>query len=67
MFGKTWRVSYGVASVPCRTENDAKLLARELVKKGYDVWADSVDGKAPERVIKTHQIPAWLAEPGPLH
>jgi hypothetical protein len=33
MLGKTWQASYGNASVTCKSENDAKLLARELVKK----------------------------------
>jgi hypothetical protein len=62
MLGKTWQVSYGNASVPCKTENDAKLLARELVKKGHQVSAETLEGQSPVRIIAHHQIFAWLAE-----
>jgi hypothetical protein len=39
--GKTWQVSYGNASVTCKSENDTKLLARELLKKGHQVRAET--------------------------
>jgi hypothetical protein len=33
MTSKTWQVMYANVSLPCRSENDARLLARELLKK----------------------------------
>jgi hypothetical protein len=51
MLGKTWQVSYGGVSVPCKTENDAKLLARQLMKKGYRVRAETLEGQHPMRVL----------------
>jgi hypothetical protein len=51
MMGKTWQVSYGSVSVPCKTENDAKLLARELVKKGHQVRAETLEGQRPMRIV----------------
>jgi hypothetical protein len=62
MLGKTWQVSYGGVSVPCKTEKDAKLLARELVKKGHRVKAETLEGQNPVRSIEPHQIAAWLVE-----
>jgi hypothetical protein len=60
--GKTWQVSYGNASVTCKSENDTKLLARELLKKGHQVRAETLEGQNPVRIIADHQIFAWLAE-----
>jgi hypothetical protein len=48
--------------VTCKSENDAKLLARELMKKGHQVQAKTVEGQNPVRIIADHQIFAWLAE-----
>jgi hypothetical protein len=62
MLGKTWQVSYGNASVTCKSENDAKLLACELVKKGHQVQAETLEGQSPMRIIAYPQIFAWLAE-----
>jgi hypothetical protein len=62
MLGKTWQVSYGNVWIPCKTETDAKLLARELVKKGHQVQAETVEGQSPIRVIGPNQISAWLVE-----
>jgi hypothetical protein len=62
MLAKTWQVSYGNASVACKSENDAKLLARELVRKGHQVQARTLEGQTPVRVIADRQIFAWLAE-----
>jgi hypothetical protein len=50
------------ASVTCKSENDAKLLARELMKKGHQVQAKTVEGQNPVRIIADQQIFAWLAE-----
>ena len=62
MLGKTWKVFYGTASVPSKNEFDVKLLARELVRKGHQVRAETQDNPGPVRVIKPHHIPAWLDE-----
>jgi esterase/lipase len=62
MPGKTWQVSYGSVSISCKTEYDAKLLARELVKKGHNVSAGTLDGHNPQRSIESHRIHAWLQE-----
>jgi hypothetical protein len=62
MLGKTWQVSYDNVSINCKKENDAKLLARELVKKGHQVRAQTLPGQSPMRIIPYHQIFGWLAE-----
>jgi len=60
---KTWLVTYGAgASVPCLHEVDAKLLARELIKRGHKVSAKTIEGVLPSRSIEPHQVYAWLAE-----
>jgi hypothetical protein len=59
---KTWQISYGRISVPCKTENDAKLLARELAKKGHQVRAETLKGQNPMRVVAPDRVFAWLAE-----
>ena len=58
----TWLVTYGTASVECAHEVDAKLLARELIKKGHTVSARTLEGWLPARSIEPHQLPSWLAE-----
>lgn len=62
MLGKTWRVSYGNVLTPCKSEHDAKLLTRELIKKGRQVQAETLEGQRPMRVVAPHQIFDWLAE-----
>jgi hypothetical protein len=62
ILGNTWQVSYGNASVTCKSENDAKLPAWELAKKGHQVRAKTPEGQNPMRIIADHQIFAWLAE-----
>jgi hypothetical protein len=58
-----WQVTYGSgATLPCAHEVDAKLLARELVKRGHRVSAKTVDGVLPARLLEPHQIYAWLRE-----
>jgi hypothetical protein len=60
---KTWLVTYGAgASVSCLHEVDAKLLARELIKRGHKVSAKTMEGVLPSRSIEPHQVYAWLAE-----
>jgi len=62
MLDKTWQVSYASVSIACKTENDAKLLARQLMKKGYRVRAETLEGQNPMRVIEPHHVAAWLLE-----
>ena len=52
MTGKTWQVTYGNVSLPCRTENDARLLA-QLVKKGHRVAASSLASVSPHAGLRT--------------
>jgi hypothetical protein len=60
---KTWEVIYGAGTtVPCTHEVDAKLLARELIKRGHKVSAKTIEGVLPARSIEPHQVYAWLAE-----
>jgi hypothetical protein len=60
---KTWLVTYGAgASVSSTHEVDAKLLGRELIKKGHKVSAKTIDGMLPARSIEPHQVSAWLVE-----
>jgi hypothetical protein len=62
---KEWEVIYGSDIVlPCRDETDAKLLARELVKKGHRVSARTVDGLLPSRSIDFEHIQAWVGQLG---
>ena len=47
---------------PPNVLHDAKLLARELMKKGHQVRAETLEGQNPVRIIADNQIFAWLAE-----
>ena len=58
MTGKTWQVTYGNVSLPCKSKNDARL-ARELVKKGHRVAASTLASVSPPRRIENHRIDAW--------
>ena len=51
-----------MGTCPCRTENDARLLAHELVKKGHRVAASTLASVSPPRRIENHQIDTWLHE-----
>jgi hypothetical protein len=62
VLGKTWRVSYGSVSIPCKTVTDAKLLAQELVKKGHQVRAETAGRQSSMRGIGPNPIFAWMAE-----
>jgi hypothetical protein len=59
----TLEVTYRAgAKVPCAREVDARLLARELVKRGHKVSAKTLEGILPSRFIEPHQVHAWLNE-----
>jgi hypothetical protein len=55
MSTKNWFVDYDSRSVPCNSESDAKLLARELIKKG-PVPAGTLNGRDPSRLIEARQV-----------
>jgi hypothetical protein len=58
-----WQVTYaGGATLPCAHEVDAKLLARELIKRGHIVSAKTVEGVLPAKLIRPDEIYAWLRE-----
>jgi hypothetical protein len=58
LLGKSWVVTFGNSKLPCKHETDAKLLVRQLLKKGYtSVTAQTLDGA---QVVQTFQIAAWL-------
>lgn len=50
----------GGVTRPCAHEVDAKLLARELLKRGHRVSAKTIDGVLPARIVEPDQIYAWL-------
>jgi hypothetical protein len=59
----TWQVIYGAGrTVPCAHEVDAKLLARELVKRGHKVSARTLEGILPSKIIEPHLVNAWLIQ-----
>ena len=39
-----------------------ETATRELVKKGHNVSAGTLDGHNPQRSIESHRIHAWLQE-----
>ena len=58
-----WEVTYSSGvTLPCAHELDAKLLARELVKRGHKVSAKTVEGVLSARSIEPDQMYAWLRE-----
>jgi hypothetical protein len=59
---ETWQVSYKQHVVQCRDETDAKHIARDLVKRGYQVAAQSTDPNGQVCSIGRGEIWAWLTE-----
>jgi hypothetical protein len=55
-----WQVSYSGITVDCRDEQDAKSLARELVRKGFRVSAETIEGAVAARRIEPDQMEDWL-------
>ena len=53
LWGKTWQATYGRVSLPALQNRNARLLARELVKKGHAGNLENVTAAAP---IESHQI-----------
>jgi hypothetical protein len=57
-----WRVTYCGRIVDYRDEHDAKSLARELIKRGFRVSAETDEGAFAARRIEPTQIRAWLSD-----
>jgi hypothetical protein len=55
-----WQVIYSGVIVDCRDEQDAKSLARELVRKGFRVSARTVEGAIVARRVEPDQMEDWL-------
>jgi hypothetical protein len=63
-----WRVIYSGIIVDCRDEQDAKSLARELVRKGFRVSAEeaiATEGRITTHRVDPDQIENWLLEASP--
>jgi hypothetical protein len=57
-----WRVFYSGILVNCRDEEDAKSLARELIKRRFRVSAETAEGVLPAQRIEPTQMKQWLAD-----
>jgi signal transduction histidine kinase len=55
-----WQVHYCGIIVDCRDEQDAKSLARELVRKGFRVSAGTIEGAIAARRVEPDQMEDWL-------
>jgi signal transduction histidine kinase len=55
-----WQVNYSGIIVDCRDEQDAKSLARELLRKGFRVSAGTIDGAIATRRVEPDQMEDWL-------
>jgi hypothetical protein len=59
---ETWQISFDGNVVDCRDELDAKHVARNLVRRGYHVRAQSTDNDGSVRSIERGEIWAWVLE-----
>jgi signal transduction histidine kinase len=55
-----WQVNYSGIIVDCRDEQDAKSLARELLRKGFRVSAGTIEGAIAARRVEPNQMEDWL-------
>ena len=55
-----WQVNYSGIIVDCRDEQDAKSLARELLRKGFRVSAGTIEGAIAARRVEPDQMEDWL-------
>jgi hypothetical protein len=62
MLPRTWEVSFGAITLGCRSETNARLFARELVKKGHRASARTLPDQPPARIIELHHVTLWLTE-----
>jgi hypothetical protein len=57
-----WWVNYCGILVNCRDEQDAKRLARELLRKGFRVSARTIEGATRDRRIEPDEMEDWLSD-----
>jgi hypothetical protein len=58
-----WQVIYGGGAVDCRDENEAKILARTLLKKRLKVSARLINGATTLWTVEGRdQLRAWLSK-----
>ena len=57
-----WHVNYSGITLDCRDEQDAKSLARELVRKGLWVSAGTIEGAIVARRVEPDQMEDWLLD-----
>jgi hypothetical protein len=58
----TWQVNFSGVTVDCRDEQDAKSLARELIRKGFWVSAGTIEGAFAARRVEPHHMEEWLLD-----
>jgi hypothetical protein len=59
---ETWQIKFRDKVVDCRDELDAKSVARELLKKGFHVTAQSTDRDGQMYSIEQNEMWDWLSE-----
>jgi len=57
-----WQLNYSGIRVECRDEQDAKSLARKLVRKGFRVSAGTIEGAITARRVEPDEMKAWLSD-----
>ena len=57
-----WQLNYSGIIVDCRDEQDAKSLARMLVRKGFRVSAATIEEALTARRIEPGEMEDWLSE-----
>jgi hypothetical protein len=57
-----WQLNYSGIIVDCRDEQDAKSLARMLVRKGFRVSAGTIEEATTSRRIEPGEMEDWLSE-----
>jgi ActR/RegA family two-component response regulator len=57
-----WQLNYSGIIVDCRDEQDAKSLARMLVRKGFRVSAETIEEAIAARRIEPGEMEDWLSD-----
>ena len=57
-----WQLNYSGTIVDCRDEQDAKNLARMLVRKGFRVSAGTIEGAVAARRVEPDEMEDWLLD-----
>jgi hypothetical protein len=60
-----WQLNYSDITVNCRDEQDAKRLARLLLRKGFRVSARTVEGATASRRVEPDEIANWVSSRQP--